>query len=553
MQLSRNDIGAEIISILTKGMYRDPRDAVREYIQNSVDARSKNIEVKVRPNSIIVQDYGSGMNRTILRNAVRLGVSDKDPVKNVGFMGIGIYSAFHLCDRLDIYSKGTDNIPNKLSMDFQQMRAILDEQKKLRLSGKADKSKLIDLQTLLEECIDLTNDGTLNPDVLPKQGTRVELIGLDMAFFPLLGDFDNLADYLREVIPLKFDTKNFTHAVEIENEIREICENHDAEFELTNLELQVGTKKADLFRPYKDSDFNNKNIPPQKPTIIEIKKGNTFFGVAWGCLNSVRKIVDTKRLSGFILKKQGFSIGTRENLVKYFSKGHTFYDRYIGEVIITNPNVLPNASRNDLEVSELRPKFYQAFSAVAQEFDKVGEKFQDWTKSDDELAKINSELKKLNLQFDRSGDNSDELITILVDVKAQADKINKRLKRKTSIRPESQEIASEIKEQAQQLEKSIQEKINNIIHNRKTSNKQKTLGIGQKLTSLNLPKPEDKSYENIFELLEDLDIDLRDEKIRLVIEIIDEQFIQPSFNSKENSFKLLNDLKAELQQRLEML
>ena len=36
MKVDKFDIGAEIISILTKGMYPDPRDAVREYIQNQL-------------------------------------------------------------------------------------------------------------------------------------------------------------------------------------------------------------------------------------------------------------------------------------------------------------------------------------------------------------------------------------------------------------------------------------------------------------------------------------------------------------------------------------
>ena len=44
------------------------------------------------------------------------------------------------------------------------------------------------------------------------------------------------------------------------------------------------------------------------------------FGVAWGCLNSQRKKVENKALRGFILKKQGFSIGKRETMVKYFPK-----------------------------------------------------------------------------------------------------------------------------------------------------------------------------------------------------------------------------------------
>jgi len=67
MKLSKFDIGAEVISILTRGMYPDPRDAVREYIQNGVDAGSKKVNVKIRQNSIIVQDDGCGMDRDTLR------------------------------------------------------------------------------------------------------------------------------------------------------------------------------------------------------------------------------------------------------------------------------------------------------------------------------------------------------------------------------------------------------------------------------------------------------------------------------------------------------
>src|SRR3989344_8778519 len=120
--LKKTDIGAEIISILTKGIYLDTRDALREYIQNGVDARAKNISIKIRHDSIVVQDDGSGMTHDIMRRAVRLGVSDKNPSKNVGFMGIGIYSAFHLCSQLIIYSRASDEGPNKLSFDFQAMR-----------------------------------------------------------------------------------------------------------------------------------------------------------------------------------------------------------------------------------------------------------------------------------------------------------------------------------------------------------------------------------------------------------------------------------------------
>lgn len=51
-------------------------------------------------------------------------------------MGIGIYGAYHLCDKLTITSKKEGNTPNKLTMNFAEMKSILSEQRVLRLNGE---------------------------------------------------------------------------------------------------------------------------------------------------------------------------------------------------------------------------------------------------------------------------------------------------------------------------------------------------------------------------------------------------------------------------------
>jgi len=263
MELIGFDIGAEIISILTRGMYPDPRDVVREYIQNGIDAGAENIQVKVRLDSVVVQDNGVGMDYATLRKAVRLGISDKNPKNNVGFMGIGIYSAFHLCEKMTIHTRKKDANPLRLIMDFKSMKEHLDIQKELRFSEQITSEQLTDLQTLLEQYIYLTNDNELSLEEFPHEGTWIELVGLDPILYDYLIDFDSISSYLQEVVPLHFENeKNFKWGSYIENEINRICENYNAGFQTVNLKLRVNNKSADLYRLYRpEKTLQLKNSP----------------------------------------------------------------------------------------------------------------------------------------------------------------------------------------------------------------------------------------------------------------------------------------------------
>ncbi len=57
---------------------------------------------------------------------MRLGISEKNPLVNIDFRGIGIYSGFNLCDSLEIFTKSAeDDITYRLSFDFKQVRREL--------------------------------------------------------------------------------------------------------------------------------------------------------------------------------------------------------------------------------------------------------------------------------------------------------------------------------------------------------------------------------------------------------------------------------------------
>lgn len=547
MKLSKFDIGAEVISILTRGMYPDPRDAVREYIQNAVDAGSKKVNVKIRQNSVVVQDDGCGMDRDTLRKALRIGVSDKNPKKDVGFMGIGIYSSFHLCDKIDIYSRMDNKEPYLLSMDFKGMRNLLTEQKELRLNGEIDSGKLTDLQTLLEKYISLSDEDELSKDDFSLKGTRVELTGLDANFYGLLSDFEEIKGYLREVVPLHFDKTNFKWGKIIEQRIIDECKEHDANFELIGLNLQVNGDVEDLYRPYNNNNFHNDS--PQEPNYELLKKGNTFIGIVWGCLNSTRNKISTKDLRGFLLKKQGFAIGKRENLVSYFGQ-RTHFDRYVGEVVVVNSNLLPNASRNDLEYSPLRTMFFDSLKDAGSNYNTLSTNFQASDKASAEVSDYTNKVKTITGAYSPYSENTEELVNYIIDLDGIRKKVESIINRKSFGNEVGKENeAKSLKDLTLSLKKEIQNTIDSLItkktQEKPTKKNPSKADIAKGLSKIDTSGADNSTYESFVELLKDLDIDLT-EDLEAIFNLLDENFIQGYSENSEQYQEILHELKNKI-------
>ena len=546
VRITKHDIGAEIISILTRGMYPDPCDALREYVQNGIDAEAKSIEIKIRGNSIVVEDDGIGMDEETMKKAIRIGVSDKNPNIDVGFRGIGIYSSFHLCDNLHIYSRSDDNPPYFLSFNFKKMREILQEQQAARLSGELPGDKLMDLQSLLEKHIEFK---ILDSDKFPKKGTRVEMINLHPNFSKELTRFENVAEYLRQVVPLYFNPEKFKWAKRIENKISEICKNHNAEFKLVNLTLQIASRIEKLYRPYSDDCFHGE---PLKPHFEEVKIQRNFFGVAWGCLNPIRKKISDKELRGFLIKKQGFAIGKRINVSKYFVRT-TYFDRYIGEIIVVHPELLPNAPRTDFEISPLRALFYEVLTNVARKYNEIADEHQEFTKAEDKLDESIIDLKKIEANISFYAENIDELVDILVDVRKIQDEVEGRLKKK-KFREERINEAKKVIESTKEQEKEIQGFIRQAKKRRKIKPRGKTPEEKSIERIKKLPKTKEKEvYEeppiSLIEIFESLDI-LVSNQLEIALELIDERFIQASAISRADYMSILKSLKEELEEIL---
>lgn len=556
MRIQKFDIGAEIISIVTKGMYPDARDAVREYIQNSIDAGAKNVDVKVRQNSVVIEDDGSGMDYEMLRKALRIGVSDKRPGKDVGFMGIGIYSAFHLCDTLTIFSRQKTKFPQMLTFNFKGMRDVLDLQKEKRFNKEINSEDLIDLQSLLEQYISLPDENEVDEEEYPvSNGTRVEIVGLNPILDDVLKDFDELSSYLQDVVPLHFDKGNFKWGEKIENKITEICEQHNAKFELINLKLQVGSQKKDLYRPYTNSEFNYDK--PRLPKFITIQDENNFYGVAWGCLNTYdeapkgKKIrIATQELRGFLLRKQGFAIGKREYLAKYYGKSRTHFDRYTGEIIVINNEILPNAARNDLEISHLRTQLFHLIKGeVAPQYVGLSNKYQEEEKAKEVIKVQGNALKQQLAEYNPNEDNYSVFLGQINEI----DEIISSITRKENKlkKAQDQKEAETLLKSAKKLKREILLKFDKLTKQKKTKNSTKKTSdnfrndVAANLRNYTAETPIIK-FESLIDMVESLDLELSNELSKL-LDIIDESIVQSMATSKSNYYQILNQLKDDFE------
>ncbi len=340
----KEDIGGEILPILTTGLYRNTLDALREYIQNSIDAKTSEIELIIDPTAVTVSDSGDGMSPEEAKRAIRLGISDKNPLNNVGFRGIGIYSAFNLCNSVEIFTKrAADTRGSKITFNFGDIRRELLKEQERRKRGLEPK---LYLERLLESSVFVDPD---DEGIISDHGTRLVLSDLLPECYRQIQEWGSVVSYLQNVVPLPF-SPDFRYGNTLQSKLKK------EDYRFIPLTLQIGSKKEQIFRPYVD-DLFSKSDEQYPPAYFSIEKGKEKYGFAWVCVNGRRVIRNQySDLRGLLLRKFDFSIGTRSYLEPYY-KRPVFHRRITGEVIIQNPSVLPNAARSDLENNSARQGF----------------------------------------------------------------------------------------------------------------------------------------------------------------------------------------------------
>ncbi len=374
------------------------------------------------------------------RNAIRFGVSDKSPLENVGFRGIGIYSGFNICDSLEVYTKAkADGNTYKLTFDFFGIRTNLLKEQTRRSRGLPP---ALHLERLLEQSVFMES---LGEDDSRSVGTTVIMSGLLPNAYAQINNWDQVVDYLRNVVPLPFHP-DFRYGKTIENRFLE------RDYRVIPLILQIGNQQETLYRPYTDDLFKNRGR--HEPELFDIKGANNRqFGFAWVCVNDARETIKDVKLRGLLLKKFGFSISDRQYLEPFFGRP-TYSRRITGELILTDERLIPNAARSDFEHNSARQDFVAQLPKLTRAIDRWANNIQESERAREVLARTTQELAEITDELPLLQRDRDRLLEYSARISEISGQVRPHRKRLEQLDPNGLSLNRELADGAGRLVKA---------------------------------------------------------------------------------------------------
>lgn len=357
-------IGKHALESLTTGMYSDPFVIFREYIQNSADSideaiyngviteEENKIEVILSPieRKILISDNGMGIRASEAEQTL-INVGNSKKIQNVsrGFRGIGRLAALSYCGKLVFETsyigekKGT-----RLVIDAKK----LSEKLLLEENDVSAEDVLADIYTIehfseyerrhyfkviLEE---LENDSELN-------------------------DYGLVYEYLSQNVPVSYDLQKFIWGKEIKLRLK----NEGCNISEYNVYLTFAGNTVQVHKPYVD-DFQidkNGNIIDHVRDIQIIKlfgSQGEISAYGWVATTDYLGSIYNKSIKGIRIRKGNILIGDGQTLNVCF-KDARFNGWSLGEIFVEDPQLIPNARRDNFEKNSTYFMFTEQIRNVA--------------------------------------------------------------------------------------------------------------------------------------------------------------------------------------------
>lgn len=337
-------IGKYALESITTGMYVNPFDVIREYIQNATDAIDDaiasgclltkdaliTITIDTLDKQLTISDSGSGIPcGKAVSILTDIGNSEKHHTCNRGFRGIGRLSGLSYANSLRFRtsacgeSKGTEVV-----FDAKRLRELLVRSEVTTLTAESAVEEIcaIDTFPVTENSHFFT---VILDGVSPDSG---------------LLDEERVSDYLHQTAPVEFEHSSFSWASVISQEIPTST---------YPIFLCTANGKHQIFKPYTDSLLINKTTG-EKDQISDIhfttltNIDDTELGVAWYSISNFKGSIVDRATRGLRIRVGNILVGDGHSLDQMF-KDSRFNGWVVGEIYVDNPDLILNARRDDFE------------------------------------------------------------------------------------------------------------------------------------------------------------------------------------------------------------
>lgn len=421
-------VGAFVLDTLTVGMYTDARDAVREYIQNSLDGiraaqgsgllgdKAGKIEIRQSPvlDELVISDNGAGINRSVAaRTLLSIGKSSKRIGENAGFRGIGRLAGIAYCDTLvfETCHQG-EGVGTRIEIDCKTLRTNFDPHKPKPTD---------DLETVMRGSCKVDSFD----EVKKSHFFRVRMKTLKGDGRKFL-DFAHLYHYLTQFAPVDYDSQKFIWASEIRKLIR------DASFEIPTVSVEIiDDEKArhQVRKPYRG------RVRLHGGDVMEITGIEHFTDQSgkeryWGWHGKSEFLgsITDKDCAGLRMRVENIMIGgpqlTRQFFAAAAGSNDRFNDYYVGEVFLRPGVVVPNARRDGFEDTpdwrEIGLDLEELARSLAAQVRMTS------TARNKSVSKLKTEVERLISQTDNQ---SDQGFTSEEDKQKQVEKIEKQFEK----------------------------------------------------------------------------------------------------------------------------
>lgn len=353
-----NNVGANIVNILTESLYDNPIVVFREYVQNAIDSIYKTndyllnceINITVEKENIIFIDNGGGIKKDQFENEmIKKGASKKNKQTNLGYKGIGRLAGIPYCNKLYFI-----NINNYNEKDIQIYSIDCSEYNKMKSEDLSE----ISFDELMKKIGDISTWESGNIEIID------DLINKNAELFKKTNTgFIVLLESISSIIIRTIQEKDFKNKLEwllpvdFESEL----------YNLTNYKELFNDLKSNEFMPIKSCKicYNNQQLyrPINKNMLRKyVCKSDFDYAIGFHTFNSDRICIESNnQLSGIRIyidnmllcdENEILSTLDKYGLLDHSINGQIQSIRGIGAMIyITDKiNISSNARRTFIEV-----------------------------------------------------------------------------------------------------------------------------------------------------------------------------------------------------------